>query len=223
MTDGNLLGLLLWGTVAGLDLASVLQGLLNRPLVAGAVAGAILGDPESGLRIGAVLELFALDVLPIGASRYPDYGAATVASVALGAGQDWALALGPSVLLGLLLAQVGGAGIILHRRVTAWTLRRAAPALDQGVPGVAARIHTLGLATDFARSIGLAAFGLLAAALVARAPRLDLPTAQALTVVVISGGFVAVIGGAIRRAGTRRRITWLVGGTLLGLIGVALS
>ncbi|NOT09609.1 MAG: hypothetical protein HOP28_15565, partial [Gemmatimonadales bacterium] len=77
--------LFLWATIAGLDLASVLQGLFNRPLVAGAVAGIVLGDPGAGLRIGAALELFALDVLPIGASRYPDYGAATVAAVVFGA------------------------------------------------------------------------------------------------------------------------------------------
>ena len=112
MIEANLWPLLMWGTVVGLDLASVLQGLLNRPLVAGVVAGAILGDLEAGLRIGAVLELFALDVLPIGASRYPNYGAATVAAVAFGAGHEWAVALGPSVLLGLLLAQVGSASTL---------------------------------------------------------------------------------------------------------------
>lgn len=222
MTDGNLLWLLLWGTVAGLDLASLLQGLFNRPLVAGAVAGAILGDPESGLRIGAVLELFALDVLPVGASRYPDYGAATVAAVAFGAGNDWALALGPAVILGLLLAQAGGAASIVHRRVTAWALKRAAPALDGGLPGVAARLHTVGLAADLVRSAGLAALGLLLVTFGHNLPRLDVPTAEALTVVTISGGFVAMIGGAIRRTGTRRRIGWLVGGFVLGLIGVGL-
>ena len=80
MSQLPVMALLAWATLVGLDLASVLQGLFNRPLVAGAVAGAIIGDPEAGLRIGAALELFALDVLPIGASRYPDYGAATVAA-----------------------------------------------------------------------------------------------------------------------------------------------
>ncbi|HEY9383563.1 MAG TPA: PTS sugar transporter subunit IIC, partial [Gemmatimonadales bacterium] len=115
MNELPVVSLLLWGTIVGLDLASVLQGLLNRPLVAGAVAGVIIGDPGAGLRIGAALELFALDVLPVGASRYPDYGAATVAAVALGAWQPWAAALGPAVLLGLLLAQLGGVTIVTHR------------------------------------------------------------------------------------------------------------
>ncbi len=223
MNDFPVVPLMVWGTVVGLDLASVLQGLFNRPLVAGAVAGVILNDPMAGLRIGLALELFALDVLPVGASRYPDYGAATVAAVALGAGQPWTAALGPSVLLGLVLAQLGGPTIVLHRRVTAWALKRAETALDRGDPGVASRVHLVGLSADFVRSAGLAAIGLLAAALLQDALRLDAATQRALAVVVVAGGFVAVIGGAVRRAGTARRMVWLAGGLALGVLGLALQ
>jgi mannose/fructose/N-acetylgalactosamine-specific phosphotransferase system component IIC len=218
MTDLPLWSLLIWGTVVGLDLASVLQGLFNRPLVAGAVAGVILNDPMAGLRIGATLELFALDVLPVGASRYPDYGAATVAAVTLGAGQEWTAALGPSVLLGLLLAHLGGWTLILQRRVTAWSIARHQAALDRGDPGVAPRIHLVGLVTDLLRSAALAVLGLSAAALLTQAPRLDVATQRALAIVVVAGGFVAVIGGALRRAGTARRIAWLAGGMALGVL-----
>jgi mannose/fructose/N-acetylgalactosamine-specific phosphotransferase system component IIC len=222
MNGMPVLPLLLWGTIAGLDLASVLQGLLNRPLVAGMVAGAILGDPVGGLRIGAALELFALDVLPIGASRYPDYGAATVAAVILGAGQAWTIALGPSVLLGLLLAQLGGWSIVLHRRVTAGALRREMPALDRGEAGAAARVHRVGLIADLIRSAGLAALGLTIAGVLSGGPRFDPTTARVLTVVALAGGFVAAIGGAFRRAGTARRIAWLGAGLALGALGFGL-
>lgn len=222
MSDLPLASLLLWATVVGLDLASVLQGLLNRPLVAGAVAGVILGDPSAGLRIGAALELFALDVLPVGASRYPDYGAATVAAVIFGAHQSWVVALGPAVLLGLVLAQVGGGSIVVHRRLTAWALRRAASALDRGEPGVAPRVHLVGLVADLFRSTALALLGIALAAKLGAAPRLDVATARALTVVAVAGGFVAVIGGALRRAGTARRMAWLAGGMALGVLGLAL-
>ena len=216
------LSLLLWGTVTGLDLASVLQGLLNRPLVAGTVAGLIIGDSTAGISIGAALELFALDVLPVGASRYPDYGAATVAAVALGAWQPWGVALGPAVLLGLLIAHLGGWSIVAQRRVTAWALKRAAPALDRGDPGVARRLHLLGLGTDLLRSAALAALGLAAVALLSRGPRFDMSTGHALTVVTIVGGLVALIAGALRRAGTLRRIAWLLGGIALGVLGLVL-
>jgi PTS system mannose-specific IIC component len=223
MTEFPLLALLIWGTVAGLDLASMLQGGFSRPLVAGAVAGVILNDPMSGLRIGVTLELFALDVLPVGASRYPDYGAATVAAVAAGAGESWTAALGPSVLLGLLLAHLGGWTIVLHRRVTAWALARAEHQLDRGEPGVASRVHLVGLTSDLVRSAALAALGLAAAALLDHAPRLDVGTERALAIVVVAGGFVAVIGGALRRAGTPRRMIWLAGGMALGVLGLGLS
>ena len=223
MTPLPWLALLAWGTVAGLDLASVLQGLLNRPLVAGTVAGIMIGDVGAGLRIGAALELFALDVLPVGASRYPDYGAATVAAVALGAWQPWDTALGPAVLLGLLIAQLGGWSIVGQRRVTAWALHRAAPRLDRGDPGVARRLHLLGLGTDMLRSAGLALLGLGAVALLTREPLFDLSTGHALTVVAVAGGFVALIAGALRRAGTVRRIAWLACGIALGAVGLVLQ
>lgn len=222
MNELPVFSLLVWGTVAGLDLVSVLQGLFNRPLVAGAVAGVIIGDPAAGLRIGAALELFALDVLPVGASRYPDYGAATVAAVAQGAWQPWGAALGPAVLLGLILAHIGGWSIVAQRRVTAWALRRSAPALDRGDPGVARRLHLVGLGTDLARSAGLAALGLGAVAVLGHTPGFDRSTGHALTVVAVAGGLVALIAGALRRAGSARRIAWLSGGIVLGVLGLAL-
>ena len=40
-----------WGTIVGLDLVSVPQALLSRPLVAGCVAGWVAGDVEAGLRV----------------------------------------------------------------------------------------------------------------------------------------------------------------------------
>ncbi len=222
MSELPVLALLAWATLVGLDLVSVLQGLFNRPLVAGAVTGAILGDPEAGLRIGAALELFELDVLPIGASRYPDYGAATVAAVVFGAHQPWVAALGPAVLLGLALAQLGSWSIVIHRRVTAWALRRATPALDRGERGAAVRVHLVGLLADVARSGVLATVGIGIALQVGGPARLDVATARVLTLVVIAGGFVAVIGGALRRAGTVRRIAWFAGGMAVGVLALAL-
>ena len=220
MSAPYLTTLVVWAIVVGLDLASVLQSLINRPLVAGAIAGVIVGDPGAGLRVGAALELFALDVLPIGASRYPDYGAATVAAVLLAAQQSWVTALGPAVLFGVVLAQVGSWSIVAHRRVTAWALRRTAGALDRGEPGVAGRVHLAGLIADLLRSGLLAALGIGLATQLAQVPHFDVQTARALTIVAVAGGFVAAIGGALRRAGTARRIAWLAGGMALGVLAL---
>ncbi|MGH7535587.1 MAG: PTS sugar transporter subunit IIC, partial [Gemmatimonadales bacterium] len=108
-----------WGTLVGLDLVSVPQAMISRPMVAGAVAGVLTGDLEAGLRVGLLFELFALDVLPIGAVRYPDYGPATVAATALAAGAPWELGLGLSAALGLAVAILGGWSLQLVRRANA--------------------------------------------------------------------------------------------------------
>ena len=79
----NLALLGFWGVLVGLDMTSVAQSMLSRPLVAGTVAGTIVGDPAGGLMMGVLLELFALEVLPVGAARYPDCGLGAVAAVAV--------------------------------------------------------------------------------------------------------------------------------------------
>ncbi len=73
--------LLAWGTLVGLDLVSVPQMMIARPLVAGPIAGAMLGDVATGPQLGVLFELFQYDILPMGATRYPEYGPATVAAV----------------------------------------------------------------------------------------------------------------------------------------------
>lgn len=222
MNELPFLALLVWGTLAGLDLASVLQGLLNRPLVAGGVAGLLVGDPGSGLAIGAALELFALDVLPVGSARYPDYGAAAVAAVAFGAWQPWAQGLGPSVLLGLVLGQLGGWAVVAHRRANAWALRRVEARLDRGEPGLATRLHLIGIGGDLLRSAAQAALGLGLGALLLRLPRLDLVTGRALAMVAIGGGVLAAVAGALRRAGTAERMLWFTGGLAVGAASLSL-
>lgn len=104
--------LLLWGMLVGLDLISVPQIMISRPLVAGVGAGFLTGDPLAGLAVGVVLELFALDVLPVGAVRYPDYGVATVVAVAAAAHLPLARGVGVGVVLGLGIAyQIGRAHV----------------------------------------------------------------------------------------------------------------
>ena len=109
-----LIALLGWGTLVGVDLVSLPQMMIARPLVAGTIAGAILGDIPTGLKLGIVFELLQYDILPVGAVRYPEYGPATVAAVAtaLAAGAAGTLRLvgrGPN--LGWFAAGLGG-GIV---------------------------------------------------------------------------------------------------------------
>ncbi len=66
---------------------SCAQAMISRPVVAGPLAGLLVGDPVTGMWAGGLLEILSLHQLPIGASRGWDTGpgavAAAVAAVSL--------------------------------------------------------------------------------------------------------------------------------------------
>jgi PTS system mannose-specific IIC component len=210
--------LLAWGTLVGLDLVSVPQAMLSRPLVVAPVAGWLAGDLEAGLRVGVVLELFALDVLPIGAVRYPDYGPAAVAGAVLAAGAPWELGLGVSVGLALGVAALGGWSLQYVRRRNARAIQRRAAALAAGESGAIRRLQYGGLLRDALRGALLTAIGLAAAWALARGLRLDRETAVGLTLVAVGTALAAAIGGAVRSAGRGPRLRWLAAGVGIGTL-----
>jgi mannose/fructose/N-acetylgalactosamine-specific phosphotransferase system component IIC len=221
MTVSLLTATALWlvATAAGLDLVSVLQTLLSRPLIAGPIAGWLLSDPETGLRVGAVLELFALDVVPVGSSKYPDFGAAAVSAVCYGAGTDWMATLGGSVGLGVALATLNGTSLPMVRRLTARVIRSHTAELAAGDPAVVRRVHLNGLFHDLGRS-GLVAVFSVGIALGAR--QLELwPGAEVgrlLTSVALAGGGWAVAHGAMASARTGVRWRWATAGLAAGTL-----
>lgn len=215
--------LLLWGTLVGLDLVSVPQAMISRPLVAGTVAGALAGNVEIGLRIGVLFELFALDVLPVGAVRYPDYGPATVSAVALALGTPWELGLGISTALGLVFALLGGWSLQVVRRWNARAIQRRAAALAAGESSAIRWLQYGGLLRDAARGFILTLGGLVVAATIAESVRLDRQTAVALTLVAIGSALAAGLNGAIRGAGRGARLKWLMAGLATGILIAALA
>jgi PTS system mannose-specific IIC component len=212
------LPLLVWGTLVGLDLVSVPQAMISRPLVAGSVAGWLVGDVESGLRIGVVFELFALDVLPVGAVRYPDYGPATVATVALAVGSPWELSLGLSVALGLVLAVLGGWSLQIVRRWNARAIQRRAAALAAGESRAIRRLQYGGLLRDATRGFILTLLGLVLASTVKESVILDRQTAVALTLVALGSALAAALNGAFRSSGRGPRLRWLLAGAGVGIL-----
>jgi PTS system mannose-specific IIC component len=226
MTEFSLqvvLSLLVWGTLVGLDLVSVPQAMISRPLVAGTVAGWLVGDVESGLRIGVVFELFALDVLPVGAVRYPDYGPATVAAVALGAGAPWELSLGLSMALGLVLAVLGGWSLQTVRRWNAKAIQRRAAALAAGESSAIRRLQYGALLRDAARGFLLTLLGIVLASAIKEWVSLDRQTAVALTLVAIGSALAAAVNGAVRSSGRSARLKWLLAGAGAGVLLAVLA
>jgi len=210
-------GLLAVGTAAGLDLVSGPQVLLARPIVAGTLAGLVLGDVTNGLLVGGILELYALEVLPVGAARYPDHGPGTVGAVWLTV-QTGTSAAAFGVLLALLFAEIGGHALIALRRWNGRALARATGALDRGEIRAAAELQMGGAFRDMIRSLLLTSLALAAAAvllpLVLRAERLS----ALLAVVVIGAGLAGAVAGAIRTAGRSQRSVALSAALVAGWI-----
>jgi len=215
--------LLAWGTLVGLDLASVPQVMIARPLVAGVVAGALLGDLPTGLQLGVLFELLQQDVLHLGAARYPEYGPATVASVAAAHATAGAFGVGFGVVVGLFTGLVGGLSV--HSVLRPWntrTVHRAAARLDRGDASALARVHATCLLRDALRGALVTAFGLVLAAGVRPYLVGTLSVRGAIVLAAVAMGTAAAggVGGMLRLLGQRRNLGWFAAGLLGGAAGV---
>lgn len=56
------------GALIGLDVTILGQWMISRPLVSGMLIGVLLGDPWAGFKIGVIIELLWIDVIPVGVS-----------------------------------------------------------------------------------------------------------------------------------------------------------
>ena len=159
----DLITLVLLGAVLGLDVVSFPQVMISRPLVAATLGGAALGAAGAGLLAGVVLELIALETLPIGASRYPEWGSAAAVGGALFAMQpeNAAGAMVFAVLAALATAWVGGWTMVALRRVNAAWARRHRQQLDAGSYRTVVGLQIFGLTADLLRAAVLTLVALM--------------------------------------------------------------
>lgn len=218
MTPLMAVGLLIWGSIVAVDLITVPLGLLSRPLVAATVAGAMAGDVFSGMMAGAVLELYSLEILPIGAARYPDYGPGAVAAGAAAALIPAAGALGIAGLVGLPMGMLGGWSVSLHRRRNTARVARNLDALAAGDARVIWHLQRDGLTQDAIRGVLLSLIGLIAAWALHLLDWGAVRHRELLDWAVLAGGLTAGLGGAIRIAGRGARRRWLLVGLAAGLV-----
>ncbi len=211
-----------WSVVVGVDLVTVPQGLWSRPLVAATVAGLIAGNVAAGLMAGITLELYALDVLPVGASRYPDYSIAAVAAGLAATRVPLSLVPGIAGLVGLPMAVFGGWSLQRLRRRNAISVDRRLERLESGDTTALAELQQHGLARDALRSLLVAAVGLVAAFAATAVPWSAVRHAGWISAGAVAGGLAAAFGGAIRRSGTGARRRWFVVGIACGVLIVVL-
>lgn len=214
------LPLALLGAVLGLDVVSFPQAMISRPIVAATLAGALMGRPAHGLIAGAMLELFALETLPFGASRYPEWGSASVVGGALYAAQPdgTAGALTVAVCVALATGWVGGWTMVWHRRLIARWAAGMRGALAAGSGDAVIALQLRGLTSDAVRGGLLTWIVLLAAAPLAReiVGRWSVSDETSRAVLVVCAG--AVAGGAVWKIvhGTRGTAWLLAAGLTAG-------
>jgi mannose/fructose/N-acetylgalactosamine-specific phosphotransferase system component IIC len=216
--------LLAWGTLVGLDLVSVPQMMIARPLVAGPIAGAVLGDVSTGLQLGVLFELFQYDILPVGAVRYPEYGPATVVAVAAAHAAAGTLGLGLGAVVGLITGMAGGMSLHVMRRLNTRAVHQANAAIEAGDPRVLELLHAAGILRDAARAAVVTAFG-LALAQMARAYLAGAVSPHGvmlLNLAAVGAALAAGIAGTLRLVGRGPSLRWfavgVMGGTAVALL-----
>lgn len=193
--------------------------MIARPLVAGTVAGAILGDIPTGLKLGVVFELLQYDILPVGAVRYPEYGPATVAAVATAHASAGVLGLGLGALVGIVTGLFGGLTINVLRRVNSRIVHAAAAQLESGDPGALVRLHVGGLLRDALRAAVVTVFGLVVAWLARPllGGVLSVRGAVLLAVAVVATALAAGAAGTLRLVGRGPSLAWFAAGLAGGI------
>jgi len=211
--------LLAWGTLVGLDLVSVPQIMIARPIVAGPIAGALLGDVRTGLEVGVLFELFQYDVLPMGATRYPEYGPATVAAVSAAHAAAGAPGIGLGALVGLVTGMLGGVSLHVLRRLNAGAVRVAAGALEAGDARVLMHVHIMGIVRDGLRAALVTATGLALAEVVRFvAGALSVRGVTLLGVAAVAAAVAAASAGTLRVVGRGPSLPWFIAGVLGGAL-----
>ncbi len=221
---GTLVILTLVGAVVGLDFVSFPQAMLSRPLVSATLGGWVCGDATSGLLVGVVLECFALETMPFGASRYPEWGPAAVAAGAMavvpGDPELAARTLPLAVLAGLCAAMLGGQTLVWLRRFNLTVAGRYRDALAAGDASALISVHWTGLVLDFGRAWAVTAVFVLTLFPLRNVVQDALYVVSgSLSVTVAAVLAVGVAGAAVWKVvhTTRSYARYLLAGLLVGL------
>lgn len=231
---GVLLGVLplaLLAGVVGLDVVSFPQAMISRPIVGATLGGAFLGAPEAGLVCGTALECLALESLPVGASRYPEWGSASVAAGAVASvgATDSSFpdvgAFAVAVLVGILAGWLGGWSMVKHRQIIAGFARPRLDQLAAGSRNTVIGLQVFGMTLDLVRGAVLGATTFLLARPVALLVNARWTVGEDLSRAIIITAVAAVAAAAVWKdfhaiSGTRRLfVVSLAIGTLLVVAG----
>ncbi|UGA55815.1 PTS N-acetylgalactosamine transporter subunit IIC [Vibrio sp. VB16] len=132
----------LWAAIAGVDFYSG-QFYIGRPIVTGPVVGLIMGDYQTGLAVGAALELAWLGLVPIAGAQPPNVtiGAVVGTAFAIKGGFSPEVVVGIALPFAILMQQL----IVLQFTVFSGLMHKADDLAAQGDDKGIARINYLGM------------------------------------------------------------------------------
>lgn len=152
--------LVLLAGIVGLDVVSFPQAMISRPIVAATLGGWFVGEPVAGMTCGAVLECLAIESLPVGASRYPEWGTSSVVAGAVAAGHvtpGGALPeAGPfavAVFTGIVASWLAGFSMVKHRQLVGRMVRKNLGRMAEGDREVVIGLHAFGMTADLLRGM----------------------------------------------------------------------
>ena len=146
------------GGVVAVDTTAAWQLMICRPIVSGPLVGFFLGDVQSGLHVGALMELLWAGRIPIGASVLPDSNVAAVVAVATAIELQRVLgisysAISLSILYSVPVAFVGSRLIVWMRKRNAVLVKRALSCAEEGDARNVVIQNWLGIANSFGRGV----------------------------------------------------------------------
>lgn len=227
----DVIPLALLAGVVGLDVVSFPQAMVSRPIVAATLGGAFFGAPEAGLVCGTALECLALESLPVGASRYPEWGSASVVAGAIAsvgatnASLPDAGAFAVAVLVGILTGWIGGWTMVKQRQIIAGFARPRLSQLAAGSRNTVVGLQVFGMTLDLARGALLGAAMFLVARPIAVLVNDRWTVSDELSRAIIVTCVAAVAASAVWKdfhaiSGTRRLfVASLAVGTVLVVAG----
>lgn len=184
------MALVVLGAWVAVDTSAFVQLMVSQPLVAGWMAGAIVGAPGAGFTVGLLLQLLWGRSLPMGAASIPFMGPAAVAAGAVAgwtAADFWrfsgrlpvpdAASLALCLVIALILGESGRMAVDIIGRRRGAQIRRAEAAAESVNPAGIALANLSGMIPTALLGSGLVVLGLLGGSLglrlLAEVPRAD--------------------------------------------------
>ncbi|MCK5329040.1 MAG: PTS sugar transporter subunit IIC [Candidatus Latescibacteria bacterium] len=213
------------GGLVALDTTAGPQVMISQPIVACPVLGLLLGDLETGLLFGTVLELIWIGTVPAGASRFFDSNMAAVAAAgaAIWAMQRCGLPRPTAVLLSLgvvlPIGLLGSRMTVGVRKLNSHLIRRADSAARSGKSFRVSLYHGCGAGFSFVRGAFLSLLGTVTGGLFVSALAGFLPPVREDRLAIALMALIG-LGGAVglKLFGTKRLAPWIAFGLSIGML-----